>query len=201
MSNERCRQLRRPHCFCWICQLLASRRWLFRHQPTFHVCGNAKLSGFSDGFGSLRSGRQLFGICQRFGCSGIPIVTIDIVARLFHIMIPAANLAHRKANRSRWIPSDRLRQSACERDRISGIRRYAGRTRTGLSRLLKATSELERISDSGAVRGAKDMLMALGDIRPYRAPRSGGSTTLSVTDGCRWRGGDGTNMRFRVPSR
>jgi hypothetical protein len=90
-------------------QQLTSRRWLFHHQPTFHVCGNAKLSGFSDGFGSLRSGRQLFGICQRFGCSGIPIVTIDIVARLFHIMILAANLVHRKANRSRWIPSDRLR--------------------------------------------------------------------------------------------
>jgi hypothetical protein len=166
-------------------QQLASRRWLFHHQPTFHVCGNAKLSGFSDGFGSLRSGWQLFGICQRFGCSGIPIVTVDIVARLFHIMILAANLAQRKANRSRWIPSDRLRQPACERDRISGIRRYVGRTPTGLSRLLKATSELGRISDSGAVRGAKDMLMALGDIRPYRAPRSGGSTTLSVTDGCR----------------
>jgi hypothetical protein len=166
-------------------QQLASRRWLFHHQPTFHVCGNAKLSGFSDGFGSLRSGWQLFGICQRFGCSGIPIVTVDIVARLFHIMILAANLAQRKANRSRWIPSDRLRQPACERDRISGIRRYVGRTPTGLSRLLKATSELGRISDSGAVRGAKDMLMAPGDIRPYRAPRSGGSTTLSVTDGCR----------------
>jgi hypothetical protein len=109
VSNERCRQLRRPHCFCWICQLLASRRWLFRHQPTFHVCGNAKLSGFSDGFGSLRSGRQLFGICQHFGCSGIPIVTIDIVTRLFHIMWMRSS--HRSAlippqahrdRRSRW---------------------------------------------------------------------------------------------------
>jgi hypothetical protein len=34
---------------------------------------------------------------------------LDIVARLFHVMISAANLAHRKANRSRRIPSDRLR--------------------------------------------------------------------------------------------
>jgi hypothetical protein len=126
------------------------------------------LSRFFEGVGSFRSGWQLFGICQYIGCSDIPIV--------FHIMIPAANLAHRTANRrSRWIPLDRLRQSACERDRISGIRRCAGRTRKGLSRLLKATSELERISDSAAVREAKDMLMALGDIRAYRAPRSGGS--------------------------
>jgi hypothetical protein len=28
---------------------------------------------------------------------------------------------------------------------------------------------------------------------------SGGSAILSVTGSCRWRGGDGTNMRFRVP--
>jgi hypothetical protein len=27
----------------------------------------------------------------------------------------------------------------------------------------------------------------------------GGSATLSVTDGCLWRDGDGTSMRFRVP--
>jgi hypothetical protein len=33
------------------------------------------------------------------------------------------------------------------------------------SRLLKVTSELERISNSGGVREAKDMLMVLGDIR------------------------------------
>ena len=27
----------------------------------------------------------------------------------------------------------------------------------------------------------------------------GGSATLSVTDGCLWRDGDGTSMRFQVP--
>ena len=84
---------------------------------------------------------------------------------LFCLRLSAANSAHRKANRSRWIPSGRLRQPLCERDRISGIRRFAGRSRMVQSRLLKATSELERISDSGGVREAKDMLMVLGDIR------------------------------------
>lgn len=28
-----------------VSQRLASRRWLFRHQPIFHICGNAKLPG------------------------------------------------------------------------------------------------------------------------------------------------------------
>jgi hypothetical protein len=43
---------------------ISSRRRLFRHKPIFHVCGKAKLSCFSDGFGLLQSGRQLFGPCQ-----------------------------------------------------------------------------------------------------------------------------------------
>ena len=42
--------------------------------------------------------------------------------------------------------------------------------------------------------------MVLGDIRTCRALLgSGGSATLSVTDDGRWRGGDGTRMRLRVP--
>jgi hypothetical protein len=59
----------------------ASRRWPFRRQPTLHVCGNAKLCCFSDGFESLQSWRQLFGLLQSLGCPGSPIVTIEIVAQ------------------------------------------------------------------------------------------------------------------------
>jgi hypothetical protein len=71
-----------------VSQPLASRRWLLRHQPIFHVCGNAKLFSLSDGFGSLQSGRQLFGLCQSPGCPGSPIVTIEIVARpWFHVIV------------------------------------------------------------------------------------------------------------------
>jgi hypothetical protein len=58
-----------------------------------------------------------------------------------------------------------LLATTIERDRLSGIRRFAGRSRMVQSRLLKATSELERISNSAGVREAKDMLMVLGDIR------------------------------------
>lgn len=58
------------------------------HQPIFHVCGNAKLSCSSDSFGSLQSGRQLFGLCQNLGCAGSPIVTIEIVAHQFcHVIL------------------------------------------------------------------------------------------------------------------
>src|ERR1700676_662181 len=113
-------------------------------------------------------------------------------------MLLAANVAHRKANRPRWIPSDHLRQAANERDLISDILRFAGRSRTAPSRLLKVTSGLELTSDSGAVRGVKDTLMVLDDIRPCPAPGSGGSTTLSVTDRCRWRGGDEPTRAHRV---
>src|ERR1700730_4382982 len=113
-------------------------------------------------------------------------------------MLLAANVAHRKDKRPRWDTSENFRQAAQERDHISDMRRFAGRSRTGPSRLLKVTSGLERTSDSGAVRGVKDTLMVLDDIRSCPAPGSGGSTTLSVTDRCRWRGGDGTSMRLRV---
>src|SRR4029453_11713296 len=80
-----------PHS-CWrgspVSQLLASRRWFFCHQPIFHVCGEAKLVCFSDGFGSLQSGWQLFGLCQSLGSPGSPIVTIEIVARQFcHVIV------------------------------------------------------------------------------------------------------------------
>jgi hypothetical protein len=84
----------------WIAasQLPASRRRLFRHQPIFHVCGNAKLSCFSDGFGSLQSGRQPFGLCQSLGCPGSPIVTIEIVARQFcHVIVFTVALSGRYA--------------------------------------------------------------------------------------------------------
>ena len=89
---------------CEVRQLLASHRWLFRHQPILHVCGNAELSSFSDGFGSLQSGRQLFGLCQSFRCPGSPIVTIDIVARQFcHVIVPTVA---RRSLCSRPITSD-----------------------------------------------------------------------------------------------
>jgi hypothetical protein len=81
-----------------VSQLLASRRWLFRHQPTFHVCGNAKLPGLSDRFGSPQSGRQRFGLRQSFGCSASPIVVIEIVGcQWFHFIVLAEALSDRCA--------------------------------------------------------------------------------------------------------
>jgi hypothetical protein len=81
-----------------VSQLFASRRWLFRHQPTFHVCGDAKLFGFSDGFGSLQSGRQPFGLRQSLGCPGSPIVAIEIVGRqCFHLIVLTVALSGRCA--------------------------------------------------------------------------------------------------------
>jgi len=48
---------------------------------------------FSDGFGSLQSERQLFGLCQTLGCPGSPIVTIEIVARQFcHVILDVGML-------------------------------------------------------------------------------------------------------------
>jgi hypothetical protein len=60
----------------------------FRYQPFPHVSGKAKLLGFSDGFGSHRSGRQLSCLRQSLRCLGSPIVTIEIVARQFcHVIL------------------------------------------------------------------------------------------------------------------
>jgi hypothetical protein len=70
----------------------------FRHQPFFHVCGKAKLFGLSDGFESLRSGRQLLCLCQSPRCPGSPIVTIEIVARQFcHVIVLTVTQAGRRA--------------------------------------------------------------------------------------------------------
>ena len=86
-----------PRCSC-----LRHAAGSFRRQPTLHVCGNAKLSCLSDGFGSLQSGRQLFGLCQSLGCPGSPIVTIEIVAHQFcHVIAPAVAFPGRCAP-SRW---------------------------------------------------------------------------------------------------
>lgn len=93
---------------CEVRQLLASHRWLFRHQPILHVCGNAELSGFSDGFGSLQSGRQLFGLGQSLGGPASPIVAIEIVSLDFcHVIVltrrtrvavlPPNSIAHHRA--------------------------------------------------------------------------------------------------------
>ena len=92
-----------------VSQLLASRCWPFRRQPIFHVCGNAKLCCFSDGFGSLQSGRQLFGLCQSLGCPGSPIVTIEIVAHQFcHVIVLTVAPSGRCApGRWHWTSSGR----------------------------------------------------------------------------------------------
>ena len=93
---------------CEVRQLLASHRWLFRHQPILHVCGNAELSSFSDGFGSLQSGRQLFGLGQSLGGPASPIVAIEIVSLDFcHVIVltrrtrvavlPPNSIAHHRA--------------------------------------------------------------------------------------------------------
>jgi hypothetical protein len=64
---------------------LASGRRFFRHQQSFHVCGNAKLSCFFDSLGSLGSGRQLFGLFQSLRRPGIPIAAVQTLVRhLFH---------------------------------------------------------------------------------------------------------------------
>jgi hypothetical protein len=148
---------------------LTSLCWLFRHQHVFHIGGNAQLSCYSYSLGSFRTGWQFFGICWLRGCLGIPVVSISLC--VFHSFVPsAANLAPRKANRSRWIPSDRLGQSVCERDRISDIRRCAGRCRMIPPRLWKVTSELECKPGSEGVQEAIDTLMVDGDMRTFRAP-------------------------------
>jgi hypothetical protein len=41
--------------------------------------------------------------------------------------------------------------------------------------------------------------LRLGNRSLHSTLRSGGSPKLSVTDGCLWRTGDGTSVRFRVP--
>jgi hypothetical protein len=63
------------------CSLLHHAVGPFAVNQPLHVCGNAKLCCFSDGFESLQSGRQLFGLLQSLGCPGSPIVTIEIVAQ------------------------------------------------------------------------------------------------------------------------
>ena len=65
---------------------------LFRYQPFPHVSGKAKLFGFSDGFGSHRSGWQPSCLRQSLRCPGSPIVTIEIVARQFchFIVLPVS---------------------------------------------------------------------------------------------------------------
>ena len=75
---------------------------LFRRQPIFHLRGNAKLSGFCDGFTSHRSGRQLFCLCQSLGCPGSPIVTIRIVARRFGHVIVLNLVLSSRCSSSRW---------------------------------------------------------------------------------------------------
>ena len=54
---------------------------LLRYQPFPHLSGKAKLLGFSDGFESDRSSRQLPCLRKSLGCPGSPIVTVQIVAR------------------------------------------------------------------------------------------------------------------------
>jgi hypothetical protein len=66
---------------------LTSLRVLFRQQ-IFHIGGDAQLSRFSYSFRSFRSGRQLFGIRQRLGRSGIPVVSIDIAVCVCFIRHP-----------------------------------------------------------------------------------------------------------------
>jgi hypothetical protein len=69
---------------------------LFRHQPIFHLRGNAKLSGFCDGFTSHRSGRHFFCLCQSLGGPGSPIVIIHFAARRFgHVMVLTLALSGR----------------------------------------------------------------------------------------------------------
>jgi hypothetical protein len=116
-------------------------RWFFRHQQAFHIGSHAQLSCFFNSFDSLRSGRQLFGIFQRLGRPGIPVVSTDIALCEFHMIFPtAANPVRRKTNRSNWIASGRLRSSASERVHISDIRRFDGRTWITLSAFLEAAS-------------------------------------------------------------
>ena len=84
---------------------------VFRRQPLFHVRGNAKLSGFCDGFTSHRSGRQLFRLCQSLCCPGSPIVLIRIVARRFgHVIVLTLALSGRcSPSRSHRTSSGRCR--------------------------------------------------------------------------------------------
>jgi hypothetical protein len=90
--------LRRPMDWIAVSQSLSSCRWALSTQKIFHVCGKAKLSGLSDGFGSHRSGRQLFCLCQSLRCPGSPIVIIEIVARQFcHAIVLTVAVAGRCA--------------------------------------------------------------------------------------------------------
>jgi hypothetical protein len=77
--SERPFKLRNAAARSPVRQLAGSRRRRFRHQPTFHVCGSPKLSSFSDGFGSLQSERQSFGLRQSLGCPSSPVVAIEII--------------------------------------------------------------------------------------------------------------------------
>jgi hypothetical protein len=73
---------------------LSVRPWAFRYQPFPHVRGIAKLCGFSDGFGSYRSGRQRSCPGQSLSRPGGPIVTIEIVAWQFcHVIVLTVALA------------------------------------------------------------------------------------------------------------
>ena len=84
----------RPMSWIAVSRSLSVRVGLFRYQPFPHVSGKAKLFGFSDGFGSLRSGRQLSCLRQSLRCPGSPIVTIEIVARQFcHVIVLTVALA------------------------------------------------------------------------------------------------------------
>jgi hypothetical protein len=58
----------------WIAvsQSLSSRRLALSRSAIFSCLRNAKLSGFSDGVGSHRSGRQLLCLCQSRRCPGQP---------------------------------------------------------------------------------------------------------------------------------
>jgi hypothetical protein len=99
----------RPMDWIAVSQSLSSRRWVLSTQKIFHVCGKPKLSGFSDGFGSHRSGRQPFCLCKSLRCPGSPIVIIEIVARQFcHVIVLTVAVAGRCApSRQHRTSSDR----------------------------------------------------------------------------------------------
>lgn len=103
----------RPMSWIAVSRSLSVRVGLFRYQPFPHVSGKAKLFGFSDGFGSHRSGRQLLCPCQSLRCPGSPIVTTEIVARQpCHVMILTAAFASGCVPNRQHRTSSGRRQSA-----------------------------------------------------------------------------------------
>ena len=168
---------------------------LFRHQPFFHFCGKAKLCGFSDGFGSLRSGPQLLCLCQSLRCPGSPVVTIEIVARQFcHVIVLTAALAGRcAASRQHRTSSGRRLSAPHEQGRNWCTAGSSARIRHGLRQCdepLCATG----IWDSEAAPAARGNTVCACESG-IRAPC--GTTELPVTDGCQRPGGDHGTMPTR----